>query len=176
MEFSRQEYWSGLPCPPPAGLPNQGSNPRLLCLLRWQTGLLSPAPLTVIFVGHELWAVRQPQCFLGCLSARPAHTPLSRPLVLSFSYNKFLIHTLLWGEGSSSPELSQPGGHCSGPPASRPHRAPVVQLMMAWGQWAGPGTEAGGHRSCSSETGQLPSWTPPYLLHGGPASTPQVCD
>ena len=24
MGFSRQEYWSGLPCPPPAGLPNPG--------------------------------------------------------------------------------------------------------------------------------------------------------
>ena len=26
MEFSRQEYWSGLPCPPPEDLPNQGIN------------------------------------------------------------------------------------------------------------------------------------------------------
>ena len=24
MEFSRQEYWSGLPCPPPGDLPNSG--------------------------------------------------------------------------------------------------------------------------------------------------------
>ena len=24
MEFSRQEYWSGLPCPPPADLPHPG--------------------------------------------------------------------------------------------------------------------------------------------------------
>ena len=28
--FSRQEYWSGLPCPPPGALPNPGSNPHLL--------------------------------------------------------------------------------------------------------------------------------------------------
>ena len=27
MGFSRQEYWSGLPCPPPGDLPPQGSNP-----------------------------------------------------------------------------------------------------------------------------------------------------
>ena len=26
MEFSRQEYWSGLPCPPPGDLPTWGSN------------------------------------------------------------------------------------------------------------------------------------------------------
>ena len=28
MGFSRQEYWSGLPCPPPGDLPNPGINPR----------------------------------------------------------------------------------------------------------------------------------------------------
>ena len=26
--FSRQEYWSGLPCPPPGDLPNPGIKPR----------------------------------------------------------------------------------------------------------------------------------------------------
>ena len=28
MRFSRQEYWSGLPCPPPGDLPNPGVEPR----------------------------------------------------------------------------------------------------------------------------------------------------
>ena len=27
MGFSRQEYWSGLPCPPPGELPNPGIKP-----------------------------------------------------------------------------------------------------------------------------------------------------
>ena len=27
MGFSRQEYWSGLPCPPPGDLPNPGMEP-----------------------------------------------------------------------------------------------------------------------------------------------------
>ena len=36
MELSRQEYWSGLPFPPPGELPNQGSNPHFLHLLHWQ--------------------------------------------------------------------------------------------------------------------------------------------
>ena len=27
MEFSRQEYWSGFPCPPPRDLPNPGIKP-----------------------------------------------------------------------------------------------------------------------------------------------------
>ena len=33
--FSRQEYWSGVPCPPPGDLPDSES----LCLLHWQAGL-----------------------------------------------------------------------------------------------------------------------------------------
>ena len=28
MGFSKQEYWSGLPCPPPGDLPNPGTEPR----------------------------------------------------------------------------------------------------------------------------------------------------
>ena len=30
MEFSRQEYWSGLPCPPPGDLPDPGLEPTSL--------------------------------------------------------------------------------------------------------------------------------------------------
>ena len=30
MGFSRQEYWSGLPCPPPGDLPNPGIEPASL--------------------------------------------------------------------------------------------------------------------------------------------------
>ena len=33
MGFSRQEYWSGLPCPPPGNLPDPRWKPCLLCLL-----------------------------------------------------------------------------------------------------------------------------------------------
>ena len=36
MEFSRQEYWSGLPFPSPEILPTKGSNPQLVHLLYWQ--------------------------------------------------------------------------------------------------------------------------------------------
>ena len=45
MRFSRQQYWSGLPCPPPGDLPTQESNLCLLWLLHcrqilypWATG------------------------------------------------------------------------------------------------------------------------------------------
>ena len=38
MGFSRQEYWSGLPCPPPGDLPDLGIEPAsldVLCIDRW---------------------------------------------------------------------------------------------------------------------------------------------
>ena len=40
MEFSRPEYWNGLPCPPPMDLPDPGSEPtsRVSCI--WQAGSL----------------------------------------------------------------------------------------------------------------------------------------
>ena len=37
MGFSRQEYWRGLPFPPPGNVPMQGSNPHLL---HWQVNSL----------------------------------------------------------------------------------------------------------------------------------------
>ena len=44
MGFSRQEYWSGWPCPPPGDLPNPGFEPGLLGLLHWQQSSLPLAP------------------------------------------------------------------------------------------------------------------------------------
>ena len=43
MGLSRQEYWSGLPCPPPGDLPNPEIKPVALVSLHWQADSL---PLT----------------------------------------------------------------------------------------------------------------------------------
>ena len=43
MEFSRQEYWSGLPCPPPEDLPDPGIKPTSLAA---PTLLMDPLPLS----------------------------------------------------------------------------------------------------------------------------------
>ena len=40
MEFSRWEYWSGLPFPSPGDLPDPGTKPHLFCLLHWWAGSL----------------------------------------------------------------------------------------------------------------------------------------
>ena len=64
MGFSRQEYWSGLPFPPPGHLPNPGIEPVSLCFLRWLANSL-------------------PLCHLGrCPSDNRLNTlmiPLSQP-------------------------------------------------------------------------------------------------
>ena len=44
--FSRQEYWSGLPCPPPRNLPDPGIEPKSLKL---------PALVDRFFTTHATW-------------------------------------------------------------------------------------------------------------------------
>ena len=51
MEFSRQEYWTGLPCPPPGDLPNPGIKPGFPTL--WAESL-SSKPLGNIIAGAKI--------------------------------------------------------------------------------------------------------------------------
>ena len=44
MAFSRQEYWSGLPCPPPGYLPDPGIEPGSPTSLALLGGFLPLAP------------------------------------------------------------------------------------------------------------------------------------
>ena len=44
MGFSRQEYWSGLPCPPPEDLPNPGMELKSLSSPASSGGFFTPAP------------------------------------------------------------------------------------------------------------------------------------
>ena len=46
MGFSRQEYWSGLPCPPPGDVPDPGSKP---------VSLTSPALAGRYFSPRATW-------------------------------------------------------------------------------------------------------------------------
>ena len=46
MGFSRQESWSGLPCPPPGDLPNPGIEP---------TSFMSPALAGGFFITSAIW-------------------------------------------------------------------------------------------------------------------------
>ena len=50
MEFSRQEYWSGLSCPPPGDLPSPGMEP---------TTPASPALANEFFTISATWKARR---------------------------------------------------------------------------------------------------------------------
>ena len=45
MEFSQEENWNGLACPPPGYLPNPWIKHKSLCLLHWQAVSLPLVPL-----------------------------------------------------------------------------------------------------------------------------------
>ena len=49
MGFSRQEYWSGLPCPAPWDLPNPGAEP---------TPLMSPVLAGGFFTTSATWELQ----------------------------------------------------------------------------------------------------------------------
>ena len=55
MQFSRQEYWSGLPCPPPEDLPNPGIEP---------VSLTSPALAGGFFSTSATWGAQMYSRFL----------------------------------------------------------------------------------------------------------------
>ena len=64
LGFSRQGYWSGLPCPPPGDLPNPGIEP---------TSLTSPALAVGFFTTGATWEALYVcvnicifNCCLGC--------------------------------------------------------------------------------------------------------------
>ena len=51
MGFSRQAYWSGLPCPPPGALPDPGAKP---------ASRLSPSPAGGLFTTSATWEATDP--------------------------------------------------------------------------------------------------------------------
>ena len=89
MGFSRQEYWSGLPCCPPGNLPNPGIKP---------ASLISPALAGTFFYhsGHL------GSLYLNMASPKPSLDPacsclISFLLVTStFSTTGFMVHYLLY--------------------------------------------------------------------------------
>ena len=68
MEFSRQEYWRGLPCPPPGDLSDPGIEPM---------SLMSPALASGFFTTSATWEL--PSCwktYLLCASHPARHASL----------------------------------------------------------------------------------------------------
>ena len=63
MEFSRQVYWSGLPCPPPADLPDLGIKP---------ASLMSPVMTGGFFTTSSTWGASYvPLIYLSLILTPP---------------------------------------------------------------------------------------------------------
>ena len=67
MGFSRQEYWSGLPCPPPEDLPDPGIEP---------TSLMSPASVGGFFTTSTTWDILIYLCVCMYVYGEGNGTPL----------------------------------------------------------------------------------------------------
>ena len=79
MGFSRQECWSGLPCPPPGDLPDPGTEP---------LSLMSPALTGGFFTTSATWEAPSPIPFLQ-LSTSGSLVPESPPLLIFCPLSQF---------------------------------------------------------------------------------------
>ena len=68
MEFSRQEYWSGLLCPPPGDLPDPGIEP---------VSPISPALAGRFFTTSATWEVFLELALSHWLICRPTNTSIT---------------------------------------------------------------------------------------------------
>ena len=82
MEFSGQEYWSGLPCPPPGDLHNPGIEP---------SSFLSPALAGGLFTTSAIWEAHTHLQWLK----------LTRLILANIDVNVKLLK-LLYNEGTSN--------------------------------------------------------------------------
>ena len=88
MGFSRQEYWSGLPCPPPGDLPKPGIKPRSPTL-QADSLLFEPPGKSSLLIGeliNKLW-YSPPMGFLGGTSGKEC-LPMQETRVQSLGWEK----------------------------------------------------------------------------------------
>ena len=106
--FSRQEYWRGLPCPPPRDHPN----PRLIsCLLHWKADFLPLSPWEAQITEQFYLKMRQGGGDILTMKAHTAsqHLPSNvylfrtsgSPIPASTRISWRICYTDGWGFGSS---------------------------------------------------------------------------
>ena len=102
MGFSRQEYWSGLPCLPPENLPNPGID---------HVSFVSPALANEFFTTNTTWEAPYTYIFFFIFFSimvyyRIFHTVLCAMQLLSIHSIYNSLHTLIPNSLSSAPPLS----------------------------------------------------------------------
>ena len=66
MGFSKLQYWSGLPCPPPGNLPNPGIKPRSPTL-QVDSLLSEPQGNNNLFLGYKDYLIIHTKQHLECV-------------------------------------------------------------------------------------------------------------
>ena len=79
MGFSRQEYWSGLPCPPSGDLPNPGMNLQ---------SLVFPALAGMFFTTGTPWEALWCACVLSCVWLSATPWTVARQALLSMGFSR----------------------------------------------------------------------------------------
>ena len=82
MGFSRQEYWSGLPCPHPGYLPDPGIKPASLTFLHWQAGFFTTS---TTWSGHYSYILYLLTGFVQIMN-----------ILLLLLYQMIFLHWLIW--------------------------------------------------------------------------------
>ena len=109
LGFSRQEYWSGLPCPPPGDFPEPRIEALSLSFLHWQVGSSPLRPHGLVFkgeVGQKSQLNSQPMSSifwmktyisLPCYSTLPQLLVVFQTSLLSKQPVTLLITPSSWG-------------------------------------------------------------------------------
>ena len=85
MGFSREEHWSGLPCPPPGDLPNPGIKP---------VSLMTPALVSGFFTTSATWETYGSYIYIYIYMSIPCYKPCLYLLVHIYIYIIIIIFPL----------------------------------------------------------------------------------
>ena len=124
--FSRQEYWSGLPCPPPGDLLNPGIKPRSPTLQA--DSLLSEPPWEVAVLLAKIQSLAtaywhgRPTMWISCVPKEKSYFFVFRILYL-FYFSKLFNFILEYRWGSRVLSCSVVSNLCN--PMTVPHQTPL---------------------------------------------------
>ena len=124
MGFSRQEYWSGFPCPPPGDLPNPGIEPRSPAL---QADSLPSEPLGMSGNVGLNWRCRE------AAASDPGPSPglLPYPICLSLNSPEAPAHLAI-SSPSRAPCWLPKGPICSRPSCSGDFLPLAWNVLLHW--------------------------------------------
>ena len=126
MRFSRQEYWSGLPCLPPEDLPNPGIKAR--CPTLQEDSLPSEPPGKPI----EVLGLINTLMYMKCLVQRQVHSKYH----IGVNINYIMVKNPPSNEGDVEDMGSIPGsGRSPGGRNGNPLQYSYLENLMDRGAW-----------------------------------------